>query len=328
MMEVFPSNMNLSDDFEGKLPIHFAALSGQVTLFRNLKQHGSLIHTTDKFNRNILHFASKSGSTKMVREILELIRKKCEYAKWMIGDTCTYVEHEHIYRVQIECGCKHPTLVQIHVRREILHKFLVNLRLPYSQRCKDMHKFGVILGRQCTYKECAFNRIESQQKDLPSGTPIKPSDLTPLMTAILSNNHHLVPLLVNNCTTNELKKTDRFGFTAFDHACIMGSFETIKSLLATEAFTNESIESNISLKGELSCKGLALKNDHLDIVYFLMGRAQIKKLARWILIDASITIRRLKEETLNTLVADDVDIVDHVLEVLDKLTSTLKAVNQ
>lgn len=322
-MEPFPSNINSNlYDHEGRLPIHIAALSGQHLLFKNILKQGSYIHTLDNFHRNILHFACKSGNVKLVGEILNLINgEQYSFADYMIAAQCRYVQQEYTYRMQIECACKAPLWVQIHVHRKLLCKFLVNLRLPYTQRCKDMHTFGVILERQCTNVECTLNTTE---ENISHEGYDEFNDLTPLMTAILNKKNHLVPLLLKEYTDRDLHKEDKFGFTILHHACIMGSLETIQCLLDAKAFTVSEIGLNISMKGTLSYRDLALQNNHSHIVEFLMGLlSYIERVNLFSKMDASTALRDLKEEKLMSIVKQDGDIVDYVLKTMDELLAAV-----
>lgn len=57
-------------DQEGRLPIHIAAMTNNVTIFKKLSGEGSLISTKDYQGRSALHLAAANGANSVIEHIL------------------------------------------------------------------------------------------------------------------------------------------------------------------------------------------------------------------------------------------------------------------
>ena len=295
-MDPFSRSVNYSGDPERRLAIHFAALLGKPLLFKNLLMHKADFFAVDARNQNILHFACKGGDAQMVASILYHYNKISDDPKWLTCSQNLYTGIDNLYPVQIQCSsCGKVVWSQIRVHRECLHVFQVKYK--EDKRFPEMGRFGEI-ENHCTngkgshnpkdglnsYKECLTN--------IPSSGEHMRRDLTPLMVAILTKNDHLLPLLLDQYSYSGLEIMDSFGYTALQHACIMGSLKSIKLLRMQGAkdrvdylhpkcpMTCANCNYTSSPKSSME---LAIINGHTDIVHFLQGKVlmlQIKKLVR------------------------------------------------
>lgn len=289
LMSIFCLDINYPNKYGQRL-IHLAALYGLDIVVANLLRWEVDLYSTDACNSNVIHYACRGENTTVLIKILAAL-KDSNKLKCMIDEQQSYTGAETLFCVILKDVKENRSIWEyIHVRRKLVGCFGRHIQAKNAEAIRT-EPVGSSVSRGYIHMEKKFTNIDlyhyrARYKDFKLNCRY---DLTPLMVAILSANYHLVPIILKYHSLLNLNKSDALGFTAFEHACIMGDIQTVKLLVRIS-----SNMVNIS-----KCIGLAKDNGHDRLIYFLKKLKYARKVALFTNHLQWVIAEKFKEEHLS-----------------------------